>query len=121
MDYGLKVSKPGEDVNTRANSYTNIKKFSLLSSVDVSGAAFSLLKVKTSAKVTLANSASTTVAHGLPYKPMFWVFMNNSGTVSPVYYDTSGTFAYIDSTNLVISNSEGGSRDFYYYIFYDQV
>jgi len=120
-DYGIKVTKDGEDISTKPDSYENIKKFSLLSSVDVGGAGFSLLKVKVAAKVTLANGASEIVAHGLSYKPMFWVFVNNSGTVTPVYYNTSSTFAYVDGTNLVIENHEGGERDFYYYIFYDAI
>ena len=121
MDYGIKVSKPGEDVNTNPDSYANIKKFSLLSSVDVVGAGFSLLKVKVSAKVNLGNGATATVAHGLGYKPMFWAFLNTGSELKPVYYDTSGTFAYIDATNLIIENHEGAAKDFYYYIFYDAV
>jgi hypothetical protein len=120
-DYGIKVSKEGEDVKTIPNSYANVQKFSLISSVDISGAGFSLLKVKTAIKVTIANGATETIAHGLSYKPLFWVFLNTSGVLTPVYYDTQGTYAYIDATNLVIKNATGGSKDFYYYIFYDPV
>ncbi len=120
-DYGIKVSKEGEDVKTIPNSYANIKKFSLISSVDVSGASFSLLKVKTATKVTLAHTATETVAHGLSYKPLFWVYLNTGTKLVPVYHNTTGSFAYVDATNLVITNNEGGSRDFYYYLFYDPV
>ena len=120
-DYGIKVSRPGEDANTKPDSYANIKKFSLLSSVDVAGAGFTLLKVKASARVALANGASSTIPHGLAYKPMFWVFVNTGAVVKPVYYDTSGTFAYVDATNLIIENHEGANRNFYYYIFYDAI
>ena len=121
-DYGVKVSKPGEDVNTKPDSYANIQKFSLLSSVDVAGAGFSLLKVKTATKVTIANTATETIAHGLGYTPIVWVFIKDgANNLLPVYHDTIDTYAYVDGTNLVIHNSEGAARDFYYYIFYDQI
>ena len=122
FDYGIKVSKPGEDAKTLPDSYANIKKFSLLSSVDVSGAGFSLLKVKSAQKVTIANGATETIAHGLSYTPIVWVFLKNaSSNLVPVYNNTSGTYMYVDGTNLIIYNDEGASRDFYYYIFYDQI
>ena len=122
MDYGIKVSKPGEDAKTVPNSYTNIKKFSLLSSTDVAGAGFALLKTKSSQKVSIANSATETTAHGLSYTPIVWVFMKNSNSdLVPVYDDTSGTHMYVDGTNLVIYNGDGATRDFFYYIFYDQI
>jgi len=122
MNYGIKITKPGEDVFTKPDSYANIKKFSLLSSTSVSGAGFSLLKVSVSAKVTIANGATETVAHGLAYTPIVWVFLENgSSNLVPVYDDTSGTYMYVDGTNLVIHNQDGASRDFYYYIFLDQI
>ena len=121
-DFGIKVSIDGEDVKTLPNSYANIKKFSLISSVTVAGAAFALLKVKSSAKVTIANSGTETIAHGLAYTPIVWVFMKNgSSNLVPVYDDTSSTYMYVDATNLVIHNQDGASRDFYYYIFYDAI
>jgi len=121
-DYGIKVSKTGEDVKTIPNSVTNIKKFSLLSSTGVAGAGFSLLKVSASAKVTIAHTVTETTAHGLGYTPIVWVFMKNgSSNLVPVYDDTSSTYMYVDATNLVIYNGDGASRDFYYYIFYDPI
>lgn len=114
-DYGIKVTRDGYDTDTIPNTAENIKKFSLLSSVN-------LLKISQTAKITLANGASTTIAHGFSYKPLFWVFLQNaSGTLEPVYNETNTTSAYINATNLFIRNNEGGSRDFYYYIFYDPV
>lgn len=120
-DFGIKVSLPGEDVKTKPNSFDNIKKFSLISSVDIPDAGFSLLKTKLSAKVNLTDGSTETVAHGLSYTPIVWVFLDNSGKLEPVYDDTSSTHMYVDGTNLVIKNQEGGTRDFYYYIFYDQI
>lgn len=122
MDYGIKVTKPGEDANTLPNSITNIKKFSLLSSSSVPGAEFSLLKVKASAKVSISNGATETIAHGLPYTPIVWVFMRNaSSELIPIYDDFTGNSMYVNATNLVITNDDGATRDFYYYIFYDQI
>ena len=113
-DYGIKITLPGYDISTIPNTAANKKKFSLLSSLN-------LIKVKTTAKVTLDHATSVTVAHGLAYIPIFWCFLKDGTDMVPVYYDTSSTQAYIDSTNLEIYNSEGGSRDFYYYIFHDSI
>lgn len=122
MDIGIKVSKPGEDINTKPDSYANIKKFSLISSVTVPGAGFTLLKAKTSARVSIANNATETIPHGLSYTPIVWVFIKNgSSELVPVYDNTSSTYMYVDATNLVIHNADGATRDFYYYIFYDQI
>jgi len=121
-DYGIKVTKPGEDISVKPTSYTNIKKFSLISSVDVAGAGFSLLKVKSAVRVSIADNTIETIAHGLSYTPIVWVFMKNgSSRLVPVYNNTTGTYMYVDATNLVIGNSDGATRDFYYYIFYDEI
>jgi len=114
-DYGIKVTRDGYDTSTVPDNATNIKKFALLSSLN-------LLKVKTAVKVTISNGSTKTVAHGLSYTPIVWVFMKNgSNNLVPVYDDTSGTYMYVDGTNLVIYNEDGASRDFYYYIFYDEI
>jgi len=114
-DYGIKITLDGHDTSIIPNSAANIKKFALLSGVN-------LLKIKTAVKVTLANGASTTVAHNFAYKPLVWIFLRNgSNQMMPVYYETNFTAAYVDSTELFIRNNEGASRDFYYYIFYDPV
>jgi hypothetical protein len=115
--YGIKIALPGEDAETIPNSVANIKKFSLLSQTNE----FTLLKVKQSAKVTLADTTTATIAHGLSYTPIVWVFMKDGSNLVPVYDDTSDTYMYVDGTNLIIYNREGASREFYYYIFYDQV
>ena len=115
---GIKIALPGEDATIAPNSAANIKKFSLVSGIEN----FSLLKTKVSAKVTLADQATETVPHGLDYTPIVWVFMkNSSNNLVPVYDDLSSTYMYVDGTNLIIFNDEGGERDFYYYIFYDQI
>ena len=114
-DYGIKVTRDGYDTSTVPDNATNIKKFALLSSLN-------LLKVKTAVKVTISNGSTETVAHGLSYTPIVWVFMKNgSNNLVPVYDNISGTYMYVDETNLVIHNQNGASRDFYYYIFYDEI
>lgn len=113
-DNGIKISREGYSVKTIPNSATNIKKFVLLSGVN-------LLKIKTAAKVTIADNGTQTIAHGLAYTPIAWVFMNSSGNMYPIYYQWGSTRCYVDGTNLSITNVTGSSKDFYYYIFYDPI
>ena len=116
--HGLKIAIPGEDARTIPNSAANIKKFSLLSHT----ANFSLLKVKSSRKISIANNTEETIPHGLSYTPIVWVFMQDgSSNLVPVYDNTSSTYMYVDATNLVIRNLDGATRDFFYYIFYDAI
>lgn len=114
-DYGFKVSRDGFDVKDIPDTAARIKQFALLSAI-------ALLKIKTTAKVTLADGANTTIAHGFSYTPIAWVFLKDGNSdLLPVYHNTSDTLAYVDGTNLFIDNQEGATRDFYYYIFYDPV
>lgn len=115
-DWGIKISKPGVDVGT-----AGAENLVLTSQIP-------LIKVKTEAKVTLTGPATETVAHGLPYTPLFWCFRNKNGTstpgtLEPIYDSTTGRRAYIDGTNLTIIQPSGAPApvdDYYYYIFYDE-
>jgi len=109
MSHGIRVSKDGYDATTASISGLAMHE------------AVNLLKVKTSAKVTIAHGNSETIAHGLDYTPIVWVFLKDGDNLVPVYFDTADTNAYVDGTNLVIANAEGATRDFYYYIFYDKL
>ena len=112
-NYGIKVTRDGYDATLVPNTATNIKKFALASNVP-------LLKIKTSARVSINNNSTETIAHGLGYIPIVWVFMKDgSSNLVPVYHETNITYSYVDATNLVINNDDGATRDFYYYIFYD--
>ena len=114
----IKIALPGEDATIAPNTPENIKKFSLLSETPN----FSLIKVKSSLRVNIANGATETIPHSLDYTPIVWVFLKNgSNNLVPVYDNTSGTYMYVDGTNLIIHNADGATRDFYYYIFYDQI
>lgn len=113
-DRGIKVMLDGYDVTIGVSLPTDIQKFALLTSV-------SLLKIKQVGKVNISGSGSTTVAHGLSYKPLFWVFfVNGSGEMQPAYHSQEQDgVAFVDSTNLNLSNRGFSAHDFYYYIFYD--
>lgn len=113
-DFGMKITRDGYDVNTVPSTATDIKKFSLLSSVN-------LLKIKTAAKVNIASAGTQTIAHGLAYKPLFWCFfVDSSGKMAPAYHDQERDgVAYINGTNLILKNNGASAADFYYYIFYD--
>ena len=109
--YGIIVSKPGYDATT-ATSVSGLVMHDQIP----------LLKVKSTAKITIDHADTETIPHGLDYIPIVWVFMKNgSNNLVPVYYETTDTYAYVNSTNLVISNHDGATRDFYYYIFHDEI
>lgn len=115
----IAIARPGYDIDKiEPDTPENIKKFSLISGINN----FSLLKTKITEKVTLNNTESIDIPHGLSYTPIVWVFMKNgSGNMVPVYNDFSGTAMYVDGTKLHIINQDGATRDFYYYIFYDEI
>jgi len=109
--YGIIVSKPGYDATTA----TAISGLAIHDQIQ-------LLKIKSTAKITLPADATTAIPHGLGYIPVAWVFIKTaSNDLHPVYYNTSRPYAYVDETNLEIANSYSGERDFYYYIFYDKI
>lgn len=111
-DVGIKVTLDGYSTDILPDSAANIKKFALISSVN-------LLKIKLAARVSIASGVQVDVAHGLSYKPLFWCFFRSGSDMKPAYrtQDRSGT-AFVDSTNLSIKNT-GSTADFYYYIFHD--
>ena len=106
-DYGLKISKTGADAGTSTGN--NL----ILTS------ATPLLKISADSRITVG-SAGTTIAHGFSYIPIVWCFLSNNGTMSMSYYDQSGDNFYVDGTNIFIKPSSG-SKDFYYYIFFDKM
>lgn len=106
-DWGLKISKDGEDVKTAADK-------DLLFTTK-----HNTLKIHTSRKDTIASSATLTIPHGFSYIPMFIVFINDSGW-KPLTGYASAT-AYIDSNNLVITNNYPASKDFRTIIFVDKL
>jgi hypothetical protein len=99
MGYGLKISKPGVDVGTAAD-------IDLYFSSELDS-----MKTKSTGTIT----ENGTVAHGLPYTPIF--FIANGGFAPWLSEGVT-----VDGTNLIKDNRYSGtyggtSR---YYIFYKQ-
>jgi len=131
LDYGLKVTKPGQDVQSVADKDV------------VFSTKFSTLKIYLSGTVTLttdgSGNGSATVTHNLGFAPAFYVF--RKGTAQYTFLDASsyadsfvpqtniesiwipGNFEiYTNSTQLVINASAQGAATTYtfkYYILVD--
>lgn len=93
-NYGIKVSKQGQDVNTATD-----KDLIMTSSSNM---------LKTKASSTF--SGVGTVAHGLAYVPVFMIFAKG-GTMDRMNLLNNGG---ADSTNITLE----GATDKRYYIFY---
>ena len=131
MAFGIKVSKPGFDVNTSTIEDTLIDT------------TYPLLKIKTSGSGSLSVSDggtdSDTIAHNLGYIPHVWVYGEyysiGEGKVSKyirypfnsyssTYYSAFGFT--VSSTELVVSGAfwdettNSGTFSYFYYIFYDE-
>lgn len=116
--YGIQISRAGYNVL----DLDPTDPFDILNiTLTTASPNFNLLKVLAKGKVTLANGATTTIAHGLSYTPIAWVFIQDSSRLRKQDHDTAATKAHIDGTNLTIRNNKGSSRDFYYYIFHDAI
>jgi len=138
ISYGIKASKPGQDVKTVLDKYAQFSsKFATLKI---------LTKGDTSITTDGSGNGSVTVAHGLNYAPAYYVF--RKGTAQYTYLDASSytnsfapvtmvpsiwlpetstnglsTFkAYTNDTNLVITAtgaSASTTYNFRYYLFVD--
>jgi len=85
-----------------------------------------LIKEKDRGSVTVANSDSEPIAHGLSYIPFVIVFYEVSSGVwrkliGDDEFNSSNVYMGINTTNLILYNYSGASVDFKYYIFYDQI
>lgn len=117
FDRGIKISLPGKDVNKKIELADDVNDFSLHSG-------YPNLKIKSQAKVSVNDNTTFNVNHNLPYPPIVWCFILKSGQLHPVYDAETGVhFArmYVDWEKLYIRNDDGGTRDFYYYIFHDEM
>lgn len=128
-DYGLKVSKDGQDVKTAADKNLTYSS------------KFDSLKAKTidTKQITLpaaSASVSGTIAHGLGYTPAYFVLVQlSSGVYVPLRYvnlfgELDARVATVvvsaDTTNITITiNGFVGVGDvtltFRYWIFYNQL
>ena len=117
MSNVFKVALPSYNAKTD----TNPNHFALY--VD-NATDFVLIKEKTRNTSTVSNNTVDTIAHGLGYVPLCFVFVEESAGVwrklfsSPI--DSTGYWYEVDDTNLEIHNFSGAEEDFAYYIFYDK-
>ena len=102
-DYGLKITKPGKSVYS-----TDMRDFALNSSAR----SLMIHKVAPSATVLSGGNYIATIAHGLPYTPIAFVFIlpgvNTLGMDADKYYivpppvGVSGFYYTVDSTNVSV-------------------
>jgi len=132
MAFGIKVSKPGFDVNTSTIGDTLIDT------------TYPLLKIKTSGSGSLSvsdgSSDSDTITHSLGYVPHVWVYGQtysiNGGAKNATYtrypFNEYSSTYYADfgftvnTTQLIIhgdfwdETSNSDTFSYFYYIFYDE-
>jgi len=114
MDYGIKVSEEGYDVETAEDKNLSLKS------------GFTLLKVYDQNSITISNAGfANTVSHNLGYIPQYLVYVNNSGTVSLAHgffgaLTLPDAIAKMNTTTLSIYKTNSGLTAFYY-IFYEPV
>jgi len=111
----IRVALPGYDAETD----TNPDHFALYSDQN-----WILIKEKIRGTVSIGNGSSSNIAHGLSYIPFVLVFAEvTSGVWVLLSGDSSDYNAWIElnTTNLIINNSLGGTKNFKYYIFYDNI
>jgi len=108
-DYGIKVSKPGEDVLSTANK--NL----------VYNSGFNSLKIHSSGNVT-ATGTPTDVSHSLGYEPAFLAYSydvsHDSGYILSMGLGVAGIEAVIDSSKLRFTGTANGDK-VAYFIMYD--
>lgn len=84
-----------------------------------------LIKQKATGTVAVTTGAATNIAHGLGYVPMCLAFAEvSSGVWRKLFSSTIdgiGTWIEINSTNLVLRNTTGSTKNFIYFIFYDNI
>lgn len=113
MSQVLRVALPGYNALTD----TDPDHFALYSDED-----WILIKEKTRGSISVSNSSEQTIAHGLNYVPLVFVFIE---ITSGVYQRVDGNsiddsfYFTVDDTNLYIGNYTGSSKNFIYHIFYD--
>jgi len=117
MAKGIKIALPTYNALTD----TNPDHFSLY----VDGTTdHILIKEKTRSSQSV-NAQNVTVAHGLGYVPLCYVYVEVSAGVWRQIFnraiDTTGYWYSVNATNLVLNNDTGVAKTFAYYIFYDNI
>ena len=114
----FKIALPGYNAATD----TDPNHFALFVDQNVD---YILIKEKLVFSQLVNAHASPTVAHGLGYVPLCFVFAQVSAGVWRKLYsaalDGTGFYFLIDATNLTLVNNTGAAVQFAYHIFYDNI
>jgi len=113
MAYGIRVAKPGYNVNTCADFESAFDS------------RYPNLKIAFQGKFTTTSSSSaqTVVTHSLGYAPVFWIYVKDKYGTNNITLATSGysQFFGINSTNLVYDGGLSDVIEIYYYIFHQRI
>jgi hypothetical protein len=86
---------------------------------------YTLIKEDTRGSVSINNSSNQAITHSLGYIPLCFVFLDNGdGSFTRIYGVDIGagdTGYTVSTTAVTISNYEGSTKSFKYYIFYDDI
>jgi len=109
----IRVSLPGYNALTDSN----IDHFALYADSNNI-----LIKEKTRGNVNVDASSTYSVSHGLSYIPLFMVYAQDGNYRYWVFGESiySGFGTYANSSNIYLKNYTSASKNFRYYIFYDQ-
>lgn len=114
----FKVALPGYNAQTD----TNPDHFALYVNQEVD---YVLIKEKARGTLQVNNAASDHVHHDLGYIPFCLVFLDNGdGSYTRLYgVDPGGgdTGYIVSTTTLTFINNSGATKNFKYYIFYDDI
>src|SRR5574340_130700 len=111
----IRVALPGYRVDTE----TNADHYALYGDED-----WVLIKEKERGSISVGASSSEAITHGLGSIPLVFVYGQLSGeSWTFILGDSSDLSAYIDvtPTQLIIHNNYASTKNFKYYIFYDEI
>ena len=106
-DFGMKITKTGKDISSKLIE-------DLLFDSEMPS-----MMIAVQGSTSITSGGTTTVAHGLGYKPAFLVMVSTDNTTFYLSYynpNVSGPSAYgwIDSTNLNLRSFNGGGQTHYF-------
>ena len=114
----FKVALPGYNASTD----TDPNHFALYVDQAVD---YVLIKEKERGSKSVANNSTDTVTHNLGYIPLCFVFLDNGdGSYTRLFgVDSAGTDTgyIVSTTTITFVNHTGGTKNFKYYIFYDDI
>ena len=124
-DYGFKISKAGNDVLSADLADLQIFSGTSEGNQPVRNQIFQKI-----GSGTVNDGSTATISHGLNYRPMFIVFINDPTTTNGYFIDAvtykiiGGSFverwrSWADTTNINIRNNSGTSQSYAYMIFKD--